>query len=122
MKKFTQIFKSIETIKGGRKIMKMIKTEEVLPHLAHELDDLFTGVSMKIETLNDLRQELAGIRIEMDNLDEANIRFYFNKLHRNIRLMDDLTFHTMKSLNDEFEEAEDIKNMIFAKVMKERSE
>ncbi len=98
--------------------MTTVKENYALEELAQELDSELGSIEGKVITLNDLKTSIATLRIEMDSIDEQNAQAYFKELYRSVRLIDDLTQYTVNSLNIEFEEAQETKNIMFHKIVK----
>lgn len=99
--------------------MTTLKENSALDELVEELDSEFGDIAGRLVTLNDVKSVLDGLRVNMDNVKEEELRFRFSEFQRSVRLIDDLFHYTMESLNSGFEDAQDTKDVLFQKLIRE---
>ncbi|MEC1723919.1 hypothetical protein P9E34_04055 [Schinkia azotoformans] len=90
-----------------------------LKNLSHELDHQLSGVACSVETLSDIETLLGFTKQKMDDAaHKGEEKFYFHYVHREVRVLQNLLFHTLRELNENYKKARDISDEIFNKVVK----
>lgn len=85
-----------------------------LQNTLHELDHTMGSIGLRVRSLNDIQTLFGQLN---DSMEEAahsgEPRVYFETHFREVRVLSDLMFFTMKELSKEFEQVEKLKETLF---------
>lgn len=79
----------------------MTKEKMDLAELAHQIDNASGELNCRVEVLADIKTNLMQMVDDMNNMDEPeNLRIYFMEWHRELRILSQLMFHTMRETEE----------------------
>ncbi len=99
-----------------------MENQKTLRNLTYDFEFQLGGVYSNAITLNDVRTMIGHLRKDMDEVNEKNLKdihLYFREFHRTVRVLDVLTYHAVKELNETHEELLGTWSALFEKVVKQ---
>jgi len=94
--------------------------ESNLREIVYELDEEIGEIGAKVSTLEDVEILLGRLMEDMDRVvSKGEQNFYFHEFHRKLRVYWQLINYTTSGLNKDFEKAEELKQELFDKVVKQ---
>ncbi|MDY7960049.1 MULTISPECIES: hypothetical protein [Bacillus cereus group] len=90
-----------------------------LREIVYELDEEIGSIGAKVSTLEDVETLLGRLMEDIDRaVHKGEEIYYFKEFHRKLRVYWKLINYTTSGLNKDFEKAEELKEELFNKVVK----
>lgn len=87
-------------------------------NLANKLDNQIGQFGLRLTALNDINVLLGHLNEDMESASiKGEKHLYFNEHHRTVRVLADLMYYTIESLNKTYEEMEKTNKGLFCKVV-----
>lgn len=97
----------------------MTKEKTDLAGLAHELDNASGELSCRVEVLADIKTNLMQMMDDMNNMDKPeNLRIHFMEWHRELRILSQLMFHTMRETEETQEKIKYLSEGFFEEIVR----